>query len=577
MHGHGLDGAPRCQNCQHNSRRGACARCGRVRPFTVSRTDGKPYCRGCRARNHLQRCAGCGNMRPVNVRDADGRGFCGTCYLARDLAPRERCASCGTLTTVAARHEDGGGYCSRCHGHPQRRCGICGRVRRVALRATATTPDICPTCFQAPEITCSVCGAIALGRRSTADDAQPMCFRCQAARRVDDALTGPEGTIPAVLIPVRDAIVATDSPRSILSNLASSKSIELLRAIAQGRQPLSHATLDAHAGAWSAEHVRALLVATAALPARDENTARLHRFVAAHTEGLHDPEDRRRILAFARWHVLPRLQRRYPDHVPPNAAHRCRHQLTTASRLLGFLRSRSRTLRTCGQDDLDAWFAGNGPHAQAACKVFLGWTRSQGVLDRSLALPVSHTSRPRDFSIAADRWARARSLLHDDTSATVPDRVAACLVLLYAQPVTHIAALTTDHLDRSNDGVGVLLRLRDPHDDTGLYVLPELARLLTQLPGPLPRGTVRSLPPGTWLFPGRRPGQPLHSQTIARRIRALGVDPRPDRNSALLELARELPPAVLGKLLGLHPGTAARWADTAGGNWARYAAAHRRK
>jgi hypothetical protein len=540
----------------------------------VSRTDGQPYCRGCRARNCLEPCAGCGNLRPVNARDAQGRGFCVSCYVARDFAPREHCTGCGTLSPIAARHDDGTGYCSRCHGHPQRQCGICGRVRRVALRATATSPDICPTCFQAPEITCSVCGTTALGRRSTAAG-RPLCFRCQATRRIDQALTGPDGAIPAALAPVRDAILATDNPRSILNNLARNKGIGLLRDIAAGRQPLSHAMLDEHHGAFSAEHLRALLVACGALPDRDEHSARLRQFVDDHVARLDEPDHRRLIHAFARWHVLPRLHRRYPDHVPPNAAHRCRDQLTTATRLLEFLRHRCRALRDCGQDDLDAWFAGQSPRVQAASKPFLTWARGQGSLDRSLTIPITPRSRPQQFSIAADRWARARTLLHDDTSANVPDRVAACLVLLYAQPVTRIAALTTDHLQRSDDS-GVQLHLDDPHDDTGLLVLPELGSLLAQLPGRPPPGPARALPPETWLFPGRRPGHPLHAQTLARRLRALGVDPRPDRNSTLLELARELPPAVLGRLLHLHPGTAARWADTAGGNWARYAAAHRR-
>jgi hypothetical protein len=545
----------------------------RAGPFTVSRADGKPYCRGCRARHHLQPCAGCGNLRPINVRDAQGRGFCVSCY-ARDFAPREPCTGCGTLSTIAARHDDGTAYCHRCHGHPERRCGICGRVRRVALRATSTSPDICPTCFQAPEIICSVCGATALGRRSTAAG-RPLCFRCQAIRRIDETLTGPDGTIPAALVSVREAILATDSPRSILNNLARNKGIGLLRDIATGRRPLSHAALDEHHGAFSAEHLRALLVACGSLPDRDEHTARLRRFVDEHVAQLDDPDHRRLIHAFARWHVLPRLQRRYPDHVPPNAAHRCRYQLTTAARLLKFLRHRGHALRDCGQGDLDAWFASQPPHVQTASKTFLAWARGQGSLDRRLTIPITKTSRPQQFSIAADRWGRARALLHDDTSATVPDRVAACLVLLYAQHVTRVATLTTDHLQRSDDG-SVWLHLDHPHDDNRLPVLPELSALLTQLPGQPPPGAARALPPGTWLFPGRQPGHPLDAQTLTRRLRALGVDPRPDRNSALLELARELPPAVLGRLLHLHPGTAARWADTAGGNWARYAASRRR-
>ncbi|WP_162830307.1 hypothetical protein [Amycolatopsis palatopharyngis] len=572
MHGHGPDDTPRCQVCQHKSRSAACARCGRVRTFNVSKADGKPYCRGCRARNHLEECAGCGSTRPVNVRDEDGRAFCGSCYAAHGMVPREACAACGTLAAVYRRRDDGTGVCSKCYRHPKRQCGVCGRVRRVALRATATSPDICPTCFQAPEITCSLCGDTTLGRRSTANGA-PMCFRCQATQRVDAALVGPDGSIPAELKPVRDAIVSADNPRSILTNFTRSKSLALLNSIARSERPLSHDTLDEHAGAYSVEHLRALLVASGALPERDENLARLGRFVDDLAERAHAPVDRRLLRAFARWHVIARLRRRYPDRpVPPNSARRCRDGLTAALRFLEFFREQSRCLDDCHQSDIDVWFATQPAHVTTSSKAFLVWTRRHGTLSRSLTIPVAQGSQPKHFSPASDRWARARTLLHDDASASVPDRVAACLILLYAQPVTRIAALTTEHVQHG-DGGAVRLRL----GSAGLTVLPDLAQLLTQLPCEQPRGAARKLAHGRWLFPGRQPGHPLHPHSISRRVRALGVDPRPDRNTALLELVRELPPAVVGKLLGLHPGTAAKWAETAGSDWARYAAAHNRQ
>jgi hypothetical protein len=39
-----------------------------------------------------------------------------------------------------------------------------------------------------------------------------------------------------------------------------------------------------------------------------------------------------------------------------------------------------------------------------------------------------------------------------------------------------------------------------------------------------------------------------------------------------VQLAAEVPPAVLADLLGLHIGTAVRWATEAGGDWINYAA-----
>ncbi|MFC4004601.1 hypothetical protein ACFS2C_19260 [Prauserella oleivorans] len=507
-------------------------------------------------------------MRPVNARDDDGRGFCGSCYRSQGLAPREKCTGCGTAAIIVSRRDDTA-LCGKCYRHPERRCGICGRIRRVGLRATATSPDICRSCFQAPEIICSLCGDIALGRRSTANG-KPMCFRCQATQRVDAALTGPDGTIPAPLKPVRDAIVSAEKPRSVLNNFTRNKGLALLSSIARGERPLSHDCLDAQAGLWSVEHLRTLLVAAGALPERDENLARLQRFVNELVDGVAHPGDRRLLHAFARWHVIPRLRHRYPQQpVPENAAHGCRDQLTAALRFLSFLRKRSRQLDNCRQADLDAWFDTQRQHISASSKAFLRWARERDRLSRALTIPVGRPSSPKLFSAADERWAHARSLLHDDDTASVPDRVAACLILLYAQPVTHIAALTTEHIHQADNGT---VQLKLGH--ASLAVLPALGRLLTQLPCELPQGTARNLAHGTWLFPGRRPGHHLHAHSLSARIRTLGVDPRPDRNSALLELARELPPAVVGKLLGLHPGTAAKWAEIAGSSWARYAATH---
>jgi pimeloyl-ACP methyl ester carboxylesterase len=51
-----------------------------------------------------------------------------------------------------------------------------------------------------------------------------------------------------------------------------------------------------------------------------------------------------------------------------------------------------------------------------------------------------------------------------------------------------------------------------------------------------------------------------------------GLDPRADRNTALLQLTAELPIPVLADLLGLHIGTATRWAEHANAAHTHYAA-----
>ena len=68
------------------------------------------------------------------------------------------------------------------------------------------------------------------------------------------------------------------------------------------------------------------------------------------------------------------------------------------------------------------------------------------------------------------RWQMARMLVTDDTIAT-RDRVAGALLVLYAQPLTRIAALTTSDVHRSGQGTvtitvaeRVVIELVEPFD-----------------------------------------------------------------------------------------------------------------
>jgi len=75
-----------------------------------------------------------------------------------------------------------------------------------------------------------------------------------------------------------------------------------------------------------------------------------------------------------------------------------------------------------------------------------------------------------------------------------------------------------------------------------------------------------------WLFPGGLPGRPITAPRLGDRLRAIGIHPMAGRRAALLDLAAQLPAAVLADLLNLAPGTAVRWMRQAGGDWSRYAA-----
>ncbi|MFC9620057.1 hypothetical protein ACFTXM_08685 [Streptomyces sp. NPDC056930] len=136
----------------------------------------------------------------------------------------------------------------------------------------------------------------------------------------------------------------------------------------------------------------------------------------------------------------------------------------------------------------------------------------------------------REPAVAGDplhqhRWlAMLRRVLHDD-SLPLRARVAAALVLLYAQPVSRIVRLTID--DVTDDETTVTVQLGDPPSP-----LPEpvadLMRAYIQSRQHLPYTSSRS---SQWLFPCRQPGQPMNPISLQVHLREIGVPPQRGRTS----------------------------------------------
>jgi hypothetical protein len=145
--------------------------------------------------------------------------------------------------------------------------------------------------------------------------------------------------------------------------------------------------------------------------------------------------------------------------------------------------------------------------------------------------------------------------------------VAGLLILLFAQPLARIVRLTIDHIVDDDGQVALLLgtnpvQLPPPLDDLVLTLRQRRHGY----------AVVGRTDQHRWLFPGGRPGQPLSSNQMLRRMTALGVPARLARNTILMELAAELPAVVLSKLLGIAAATATRWIGHAGAPAAEYAA-----
>jgi hypothetical protein len=194
-----------------------------------------------------------------------------------------------------------------------------------------------------------------------------------------------------------------------------------------------------------------------------------------------------------------------------------------------------------------------------------------GKLKVRIRWQVTLTSGPKPLpkTPAADddqRWNLARMLLHEP-GYTPADRVAGLLVLLFGQRPHRISRLSVDAIDTAVGRVTITL-------GTSPIELPEplAGHVTTLLATRRARVAKRITDPGPWLFPSQHPDRPALPATITHRLQRLGIQPSSYRAAALLHLASEMPPAVIGDLLGLGRTAVQDWSTLAGRIWAGYVA-----
>jgi hypothetical protein len=159
-----------------------------------------------------------------------------------------------------------------------------------------------------------------------------------------------------------------------------------------------------------------------------------------------------------------------------------------------------------------------------------------------------------------------RTVLDPDIDLAPELRLAASLVLLFGIRLHHIAPLPNSSIVAVGKQVAIQVG-----DDP--LILPEpLATYALAAAGPSSIVRFGGLTEDRdWLFPSRLPGHTISANVLGNRLRAVGVEPGAARNTALVQLALQLPPAVLGRLIGVRPRTASRWNAAISASQARYA------
>ncbi len=471
--------------------------------------------------------------------------------VVRCLRCARSCPGCGGATKEPTKP-----WCGRCERGPRGTCGDCGRVDRPL-----DDNGRCRGCRERVERRCAACDTQA---PRTWVQGRWVCQRCALAVDLDCHL-GPADALAAPLVVLRDAILAADNPTRVRSWLRDSAAGKVLASVAAGETALTHTALDAFGADHSVMHLRSLLVAVAALPAEDRSINRFEVFAGEQVELIDDSTDRGAVRAWLRWQVLPRLRAR--DEAGKTMAHsanNARRSVRQVVLLLGIVHGHGRTLRTCTQADLDTWF-GAGRSIRWLARPFLVWATARSHLAKGVAVPASPPQALRPVIDAEQRWVVARRLVSDDT-ISVDIRVVGALVVLYAQPLARVAVLKSSDVHRSSDGTVIVDLAGNP-----VPIHEPFSTLIGLLPHRRSNGVSDQLDT-PWLFPGRHAGHHCGPVILGERLRAIGIEPLLMRNSARAQLAGEIPPAMLGEIIGVNANTATRWAALSGGNWMAYPA-----
>jgi len=180
-----------------------------------------------------------------------------------------------------------------------------------------------------------------------------------------------------------------------------------------------------------------------------------------------------------------------------------------------------------------------------------------------LRIPHQRTENPAPIS-QHRRIGLIRRAVTDD-AIPLRARVVTLLMLLYAQPISRIMRLTTD--DVIHGGDQITLRLGTPPSP-----VPEpFAGLLLEHLASRENTTTATNPNGTWLFPGRRAGQPLHPATLGKQLSTLGITTLHARTATIRQLVLQAPPSIVAGMLGYHVVHTEAVAVQAGGTWKHYA------
>jgi integrase len=478
---------------------------------------------------------------------------------------KRTCARCGRFGYFAAVWPDGS-VCRTCECRALRNCGQCpgcGEQRLLPGRRDGDDAAICTRCagFR-PSYACSRCG------QESELHARRLCTRCTLSDRLAALLDDGTGSIRRELVPLHAMLTAVDNPRTGLNWLHGNPpnvgaAANLLRGLGTGEIALTHDAFHRLQPWRAAAHLRDLLMRCGLLPKVDKQLCLFERWLVEHLDGIAESERQQIVHRFATWHILPRLRSRAERKaITPAGRGFAGDQVAQATRFFGWLADRGLGLADCRQADIDAWHAEHKQHDRVTLRAFLLWCMESRLV-QPLTLPTARSGHAAPLTSARRIELLGQVLV--EPGAPLRSRVAAGLLLLYAQPVSRIVRLSLD--DILEDDGQVLIRLGEPPSP-----VPEpFATLLLDYVARRANMRTATNPGSTWLFPGRRADQPLRPEYLAKLIHRIGVPTVASRGAAIRQHLLDMPAPIVADALGYHHTTTTRLAAQAGTTWSRYA------
>ena len=558
-----------------------CQNCGHERLLTQSMPDGRRVCDSCRSARHARRCDDCGQLRPI-ARTLDGTAFCSMCWRRRPEA-RRVCVACGTLRLTHT-VTPAGPLCPVCAPGKVEPCVHCGKLRRVRVRFTGgATCEPCLYIIRNTRRPCPRCGTVTLVA-SVTDDATlacsacagtvshyvcvdcgvedikhgRRCYRCAAADNISVLFAAGTPAMRRVLEPVRQRLLAHPEPKSMVQWPTRSATAAILAQILREELPMTYNALDEHPMRHAAGLLRALLVDTGCLPARDDGWAVFERWLQEFIADL--PRQHAAVLTpFCRWEVpaktrLSIRRRGQTDGTFDRARRQCRAALAFLVDLDRHGVDLSSAPQSAWEDYLD-----RHPREAQPLQNFIRWAATTGKARRIRPIPARNTAPFTAYPLDTYRdWVHRFAT---DESLPLRARICGLLAGLLGRPSTVIAKISRDQITDDGETVTILF-----------------GRTPVQLPPPLPDLIRRQLAAprrwdvtSTWLFPSKlRAGAHVDYSRLVLDMRDLGCAIVALRGAAMLNLASTMPVGPLADMTGAAVHVLDRWALVASSAYSRY-------